>query len=36
VAAFAERGLDLAIIYLVPPLSPHVVDRVADALRPLA
>jgi hypothetical protein len=36
VAAFAEEGLDLAIIYLPPPLSPTVLAPLAEALAPLA
>jgi F420-dependent oxidoreductase-like protein len=32
VAAFAEQGLDLAIVYLRPPLSPAILAPLADAL----
>jgi len=35
VAAFAEHGLDLAIVYLRPPLSPAILAPLADALAPL-
>jgi F420-dependent oxidoreductase-like protein len=35
-AAFAEEGLDLAIFYLPPPLSPTVLAPLAEALAPLA
>jgi F420-dependent oxidoreductase-like protein len=31
-AAFAEQGLDLAIVYLRPPLSPAILAPLADAL----
>ena len=34
-AAFAEHGLDLAIVYLRPPLSPAILAPLADALAPL-
>ena len=36
VAAFGERGLDLAIIYLPPPHTPAVLAPLAEALAPLA
>ncbi|HVW44349.1 MAG TPA: LLM class F420-dependent oxidoreductase [Amycolatopsis sp.] len=35
-AALGEMGLDLAIIYLPPPLSPAVLEPLAEALAPLA
>jgi F420-dependent oxidoreductase-like protein len=35
VAAFAEQGLDLAIVYLRPPLSPAILSPLAEALAPL-
>jgi F420-dependent oxidoreductase-like protein len=35
VAALAEEGLDLAIIYLLPPLGPAVLAPLAEALAPL-
>lgn len=35
VAAFGERGLDLAIVYLAPPISPAVLAPLAEALAPL-
>jgi F420-dependent oxidoreductase-like protein len=35
VAALAEEGLHLAIVYLRPPLTPAVLEPVAEALRPL-
>jgi F420-dependent oxidoreductase-like protein len=35
VAALAEQGLDLAIIYLPPPHSPAVLAPLADAVAPL-
>jgi F420-dependent oxidoreductase-like protein len=35
VAAFAEQGLDLAIVYLRPPLSPAILTPLAEALAPL-
>jgi F420-dependent oxidoreductase-like protein len=34
-AAFAEAGLDLAIIYLPPPHDPAVLEPIANALAPL-
>jgi F420-dependent oxidoreductase-like protein len=34
-AAFGEHGLDLAIVYLRPPLSPAILAPLADALAPL-
>jgi F420-dependent oxidoreductase-like protein len=34
--AFGEQGLDLAIVYLRPPLSPAVLAPLADLLSPLA
>jgi F420-dependent oxidoreductase-like protein len=36
VADLADAGLDLAIIYLLPPLSPAVLAPLANALAPLA
>ena len=36
VAAFGEQGLDLAIVYLPPPLTPAVLAPLANALAPLA
>jgi len=36
VAALAEEGLDLAIIYLRPPLTPAILTPLAQALAPLA
>jgi F420-dependent oxidoreductase-like protein len=36
VAALAEEGLDLAIVYLRPPLTPAVLEPLAEALKPLA
>ena len=36
VAALAEEGLDLAIVYLPPPHSPAVLAPLAQALAPLA
>jgi len=35
VAGLAEEGLHLAIVYLRPPLTPAVLEPLADALRPL-
>ena len=35
ISQLAERGLDLAIIYLRPPLSPAVLAPLAEALAPL-
>jgi F420-dependent oxidoreductase-like protein len=35
VAALAEEGLDLAIIYLLPPYTPAVLAPLAEALAPL-
>ena len=35
VAAFAEQGLDLAIVYLRPPLSPAILSPLTEALAPL-
>ncbi|MCI2416567.1 LLM class F420-dependent oxidoreductase [Saccharopolyspora sp. K220] len=35
VAAFADVGLDMAIIYLRPPLNPAVLTPLAEALAPL-
>ncbi|MGP4018883.1 LLM class F420-dependent oxidoreductase [Saccharopolyspora sp. 5N708] len=35
VAALAEVGLDMAIIYLLPPLTPAVLTPLAEALTPL-
>ena len=35
-AALGEVGLDLAIVYLRPPLDPAVLVPLADALAPLA
>ena len=35
-AALGEEGLDLAIVYLAPPLSPAVLTPLADALSQLA
>ncbi len=35
-AALDEQGLDLAVIYLAPPISPHVLAPLAEALEPLA
>jgi F420-dependent oxidoreductase-like protein len=35
VVAYAERGLDLAIIYLAPPFTPAVLAPLAEALAPL-
>jgi F420-dependent oxidoreductase-like protein len=34
-AAYAEAGLDLGIVYLPPPHTPAVLDKVAAALEPL-
>jgi F420-dependent oxidoreductase-like protein len=34
-AALGEQGLDLAIVYLRPPLSPAILAPLADALAPL-
>ncbi|WP_200834366.1 LLM class F420-dependent oxidoreductase [Amycolatopsis alkalitolerans] len=34
-AALGEEGLDLAIVYLPPPHSPHVLEPLAQALAPL-
>ena len=31
----AEQGVDLAIVYLAPPVSPSVLAPLADALAPL-
>jgi F420-dependent oxidoreductase-like protein len=36
VADLADAGLDLAIVYLLPPLTPAVLTPLADALAPLA
>lgn len=36
VAALAEKGLDLAIVTLLPPHTPAVLGPLAEALRPLA
>lgn len=36
VAALAEEGLQLAIVYLRPPLTPTVLAPLAEALKPLA
>jgi len=36
VSAVAAEGLDLAIVYLLPPLSPVVLTPLAAALAPLA
>ena len=36
VRSLADEGLDLAIIYLMPPLTPAVLAPLADALAPLA
>jgi F420-dependent oxidoreductase-like protein len=36
IAALAEHGLDLAIVYIRPPLSPAVLAPLAEALAPLA
>lgn len=36
VKALADEGLDLAIVYLLPPLTPAVLAPLADALAPLA
>ncbi|MCU1458307.1 MAG: luciferase [Actinomycetia bacterium] len=36
VAALGDVGMDLAIIYLAPPLPPTVLEPLADALAPLA
>lgn len=36
VAALRDVGLDLAIIYLLPPLGPSVLEPLAEALAPLA
>jgi F420-dependent oxidoreductase-like protein len=36
VRALADEGLDLAIVYLLPPLTPAVLAPLADALAPLA
>ena len=35
IAALAEHGLELAIIYLLPPLRPDVLAPLARALEPL-
>jgi hypothetical protein len=35
VAAFAGHGLDLAIVYLRPLLSPSILAPLAEALAPL-
>ncbi|HWF80383.1 MAG TPA: LLM class F420-dependent oxidoreductase [Streptosporangiaceae bacterium] len=35
VAALAEEGLQLAIVYLRPPLTPAVLEPLAEALKPL-
>ena len=35
VAALAEEGLQLAIVYLRPPLTPAVLEPLAEALLPL-
>jgi F420-dependent oxidoreductase-like protein len=35
-AAFGEQGMDLAIVYLRPPLSPAILAPLAEALAPLA
>jgi hypothetical protein len=36
VPAFADAGLDVAIMYLAPPLDPRVLAPLAEALTPLA
>ena len=36
VAAFKDEGLQLAIVYLPPPLSPAILTPLAEALAPLA
>ena len=36
VAGLAEEGLDLAIVYLRPPLTPAILTPLAEALAPLA
>jgi F420-dependent oxidoreductase-like protein len=35
-AALGEEGLDLAIVYLLPPHSPTILEPLAEALAPLA
>ena len=35
IEAFAEQGLDLAIVYLLPPLGPAVLEPLAEALAPM-
>ncbi len=35
IAALADEGLDLAIVYLLPPLTPAVLAPLAEALTPL-